>query len=52
MTVTAEGRVISNKWGQGLGGRSRLGQGYDNEDGEVVFVHSRISNRWGHGFGG
>ena len=51
-TVTAEGRVISNKWGQGLGGRSRLGQGNDNEDGEVVFVHSCISNRWGHGFGG
>ena len=23
-TVTAEGRVISNKWGQGNGGRSRL----------------------------
>ena len=49
-TVTAEGRVISNKWGQGNGGRSRLGEGGDdNEDGEVVFLYSGISNKWGHG---
>ena len=48
-TVTAEGRVISNKWGQGFGARSRLEEGDDNEDGEVVFLYSGISNNWSYG---
>ena len=43
-TVTAEGRVISNNWGQGFGGRFRLGEGdYDDEEDEIVFLHSGIS---------
>ena len=52
-TVTAEGRVISNKWGQGFGGRSRFGEGDDDdEEDEVVFLQSGISNKWGHGLFG